>query len=727
MLTPTGVTTSDYISALKAGLPVHIKMTFDHGTVLTDDDINFNDGLVINDILNGDTDLCFGKAVMKQITVGIFNTSNLNGIIWSEPFTLELGVEVSGSTNYVQIGRFVGERPNKVKNVEVIQFTANDLMSKFDIPVDEYWHGIEYPTTIGDIYHGLCTFVGIGYINGNELPNMMSRTITSVPAQIEGYTCRDLLAWIAEAVGCYARIDAYGRCKMVWFSDQTSTVSFSMDDEFAIESDDITNGMTWDEFDTYTWDDADTFQWRDVCSFQETYGIDCLQVKEIGSDADTFYPIIMNGNNYVIIENPFLFTEGYEDVENYIKPIYDRIQLFGGHVPVRVQCVGNYLVESGDIITVSIDSNTTIDLPVYCRTFKWNGSCIDTYEITGSVNRSTNTSAESKEKLISRNRIQFFARDLYYNRQSGVEIDSDGVTVSGSRYIKIESGGVLDVSSDNFSINSETKEMIAGKWHFTDDGMTYEDPTSPFKIANFLERTNNYTGVFYQQQTSHYGEKLGKIYIGTKSFDRYDSMFSSYISYVIGYDENTDTMYSVFCPDREYSTNGIVHCIGTSNGGQFDDANILTVHCEKICADEYTPYFGLHICPDGEETEKAAVFLNSYDENTGRNYIAIEGTDDDGLSQTDVAVRGFIEEKITRETDFNDIDESGSYWVKISDMQYNIPSGLTTGRYLLNVYRYHANSNGHLYQILHASNVMYTRMLYDGTWSSWYRFVGTQL
>ena len=447
MLTPVGVTTSNYINALKADSPVHVKMTFTaQGVVLTDQDVDISSGLTMNDILNGDIDLTFGRAVMKQLTIGIINSNRVSGLIWTDEFDLELGVDIGVNTYYVKIGTFIGEKPNNINNVQIINFTAYDYMQKFDGLADDYWEGITFPATVESIYHGLCDYVGVGYVSGDELPYIMNRTFTTAPAQLQGYTCRDLLAWLAEACGCYAKINADGNCKMVWYTDHSSSLAFALDDEFHIETADLNTGLTWDEFDQYYWDDADKLQWNDVCSYEEAYAIDCIQVKQLGADIDVCYPMEPDGNVYMIVENPFLSVESADDIQYYIKPLFDRLVAHGGHLPMEVQCVGNYLVETGDIISVDVDGVNTLYSPVYTRTFKWKGSCTDTYETTGNVERQK-VSSENRAKLVSRNNIRFVAKDLYYNIQSGIDIEPEGITIDGNKFIKMKSGSEIDIES----------------------------------------------------------------------------------------------------------------------------------------------------------------------------------------------------------------------------------------------------------------------------------------
>lgn len=57
-----------------------------------------------------------------------------------------------------------------------------------------------------------------------------------------------------------------------------------------------------------------------------------------------------------------------------------------------------------------------------------------------------------------------------YDIVSGIEINENGIEVSGSKYVNIISGGKLYVSATNFVIDSENKYMRAGDWVFHEKG-----------------------------------------------------------------------------------------------------------------------------------------------------------------------------------------------------------------------------------------------------------------
>ena len=470
MLTPTGVTYAQYWSAIKAGNPTHVRFTFlGQNIVLDDTDVYLNSGVTVTDMFNGDTDLVFGRTLSKQITVTFLNSSKLNDLKWTGEFTLEFGVEIGSpaTTYWVNMGYFTGEKPKNVTSVQTIQFTAYDRMGRFDILADEFVKSLTYPKTVSQIYDALCTYVGIQNVAGDELANIKSRSFSSAPADMQGYTCRDLLALIAEACGCYAKITSAGKVKLVWFTDNTAH-AVTGTEEFSVESGDVNDGMTWDEADTFTWDEFDNFTWNDVCGYQEAMRIDRLYVKQLSSDMDINYPNDYGDMVYSIVDNPFLSVSTASHITSYLKPIYDRLYNFGGYLPVSLECVGNWCVEAGDIITIDVN-NLTITFPIFVKEMRWSGAINDAYETTGTTNRQVYSSEASKQRSITSNKIEMYVTEAednmknytdgevtdalntvdqnYYKIRSGIAITVDGVTISGSKYINIESGSKIDIKN----------------------------------------------------------------------------------------------------------------------------------------------------------------------------------------------------------------------------------------------------------------------------------------
>lgn len=491
MLTPTGVTYAQYWSAIKAGNPTHVRFTFlGQNIVLDDSDVYLNSGVVVTDMFNGDTDLVFGRTLSKQITVTFLNSSKLNDLKWTGEFTLEFGVDIGSpaTTYWVNMGYFTGEKPKNVTSVQTIAFTAYDRMSRFDILADEFVKSLAYPKTVQEIYDSLCSYVGLQNVSGDELASIMSRSFASAPAEMEGYTCRDLLAMIAEACGCYAKIDSDGKVKLVWFTDNTAH-AVTGTEEFSVESGDVNDGMTWDEADTFTWDDFDNFTWNDVCGYQEALRIDRLYVKQLSSDMDINYPYDYGDMVYSIVDNPFLSVASYADVTSYLKPIYDRLYNFGGYLPVSLECVGNWCVEAGDIITIDVN-NLTITFPIFVKSMRWSGAINDAYETTGTTNRQIYGSEANKQRVLTSKEIKMYVDDNYYKIRSGITIAPEGVTISGGRFINITSpsgsvlidGNGVDITGSKYiHLQADTNN----KWYIDDQGLSLYNTVRNRRIMQF--------------------------------------------------------------------------------------------------------------------------------------------------------------------------------------------------------------------------------------------------
>lgn len=510
MITPTGATVAQYWQAIKDRNPAYIRMTFPGGTVLDNSDIE-QGGLEVQDILNGETDLAFGKAVMKTLNTKIFLSSKTDQFSWSSEFTLELGIDISGTTNWVQVGVFSGAKPENYPVNGVVEFEASDRMKLFDVSADDFLAGISYPITFSDMYHNLCTYVGIQYEAGNELANIMSRSFASAPITVGGLTCRDILALMAEACGCYAKITPTGKVKMVWYADQTS-YSVPADEEFQLSALNIGKGKTWQELESYKWEDLENLTWEDLEGYNGKFHINALSVQSSDDDVGVMVPSsISDGYIYYIVDNPFLYHNNNTDVANYITPIYNRLDALGGYLPMTVDCTGNWLVETGDIITVDFHGES-VSMPLFARTLVWKGTCKDTYEATGDLNRQ-NVSVATHEKLTSMGRFHEIKRTIdgnfetiqdefgnyytkaetatyislqltdYYGKVSGITIDTNGVAITGSKYVKI-------TAATNYY------------WNYTSSGLTYCDSSN----NNLLRVGSMQYGASLQAKTGFYND-----------------------------------------------------------------------------------------------------------------------------------------------------------------------------------------------------------------------------
>lgn len=543
MLTPSNVQTYEFNNAIKADSKTHIKITATDGSdtyTLTDDDVH-SSGLSMRFFLNGDTDLTIGKAVTREVSFKLIRTANVQDAVLHNGFNVEIGVDIlyaSGQlykTGWVNLGKFYPIDDDNFYDNDVKDIVSYDCMNKFDIPADEWLQGLTYPLTVEQMFTSLCNYVGVTGEIGNALTNMKARSFSTAPIVNMGLMCRDVLELIAEACGCYARITPDEHCKLVWFN--------------------LTN---------WTLSNNDIFERGIKQYISQVSGVN---VRNTEDDIGVLYPSTADPDNlYVIVDNPFLVTANSTEETNYIAPLYNRLKQYNHH-PFTLTCIGNPLIEAGDIVYAypSSDAANPVFFPVYVKEMLWNGACTDMYQSTGNRTRNVYNSAV-KQKLSVGGKYHIFKNDidqLYseiadaedsitivdqkadnialsagkkarmwysntaptgttseplvanvdywintsdnrklmrwtgnawaaaddiskYTKYSGIDINQNGVDITGSKYVKIQSGGSFLVDATNFKIDSANKLLKSGNWQFDDNGLTYKytNNNNEFRIIN---------------------------------------------------------------------------------------------------------------------------------------------------------------------------------------------------------------------------------------------------
>jgi hypothetical protein len=82
---------------------------------------------------------------------------------------------------------------------------------------------------------------------------------------------------------------------------------------------------------------------------------------------------------YDISDNIFTQPDHYYGM---VTTLLEKLEDFGMWPQMTVECAGNWLVESGDIISVETRIGT-LKMPVFYRTLTWNTAPTDLYEATG--------------------------------------------------------------------------------------------------------------------------------------------------------------------------------------------------------------------------------------------------------------------------------------------------------------------------------------------------------
>lgn len=424
---------TNLLEAIRAHTEQDIKITFADNTVLGKADVAITgDGVKITDILNGDTDYTFGKAVCKQVEMTLFNVDNkFNNFDFTQEFTLQIGVKVGAAFQYVAVGVFKGERPDKVRG-KLIDFIAYDRMQKFEVSASDFIENMTFPVTLGAVFSSLCVAVGVEPITTTFTNS--TKNFTFNPFSTSDYTAREVLAWIAEAAGCYARVNADGKVELSTFT--TNSYKILKTDRFE---------MSESEFET------------PVIGKLECYTSYGDQLVTAGTGTNT----------YVISDNPFLYIENDTEIpalQPYVNAIFAKASLFPAYSPIAVRAEWYPEIKCGDIITVVNDYDEVKTLPIFSQTIKWNGFGKVEYESTGGLVREIEPVQQRELEAIKKSMLRdtdlSTAVESYLNTQEGKASITSAVE---GKFVEVSSGSTITTTTAIEQLIQKTEKGIESK------------------------------------------------------------------------------------------------------------------------------------------------------------------------------------------------------------------------------------------------------------------------
>ena len=291
------------------------------------------------------------------------------GMWFTDGTCYEFSQDGADKWEYVPLGTFHIDTPTKRK-VTTISCEALDGMQKFNVDADDWWAGLAWPMTRGELLASLCAFVGVTLGTATFLGSDTS--IPSAPIAGNGLTGKDVLGWIAESAGSYARMSRAGALELVWFTAQDVTLSQNQ-------------------------------HFGDAPAEYTTPAITALHVMVMNSDLGVVVPDEPGDNEYQIMDNPLLYGSTEADIKPLLTPIYNRLAAFAAYAPNSVEAVCDWSLEAGDIIQVTGGDGETRTLPIFRMVLRWAGGGVRaTYECTGGTGRKPAPSAKRKEFALYR-------------------------------------------------------------------------------------------------------------------------------------------------------------------------------------------------------------------------------------------------------------------------------------------------------------------------------------
>lgn len=570
---------------------------------------------------------------------------------------------------YIPLGVFRGKRPESVRG-KLIEFTAHDNMQMFDIPAADFIAGLEFPCTLKQIFEKLCDFCGASYVSANDFVNS-EKTFAKNPFKDTDHTCREILAYIAEAAGAYAKMAPGGHVGFVYFTQHSGAPTFRRTDRFE---------MTESEF--------------------ETPPIDRLEVYNSYSDQ-----LCTSGTGdivYGISDNPLLYAENSDQVaemQPYVEAIYNRISLIHAYRPSSFRAEAHPAVECGDVIQVVNDYGETREFPVFAQTITWAGFAKATYENTGGVIRQNAPFTQRELEQLKKKSVK--TKDLWGY------VDSYLSSEEGISRIKIAVGGEF-VTPDELDKYTTTKNLEATVAGYIAPGQASlinalnGKYVSESALKDYVKTTNLASSVTQEIKdgkvklelsTSEDTSTTSEVDVGTKYSGEYinDSdttlyEFSdkdsagyyvsqnggvayscSYIRLDFNFSQETDVTFRCVCQGETRFDYGIISNVDCDLGVNYtpdDDGDIINLDIFYSFRDQHSPdpvdvvmtipagshYVTIKYCKDGSTDAagdyfKFRAFTLKTESTSSKSTITLwagEGASRTEISSADITFKGYV-------------------------------------------------------------------------------------
>ena len=179
-------------------------------------------GLEITDSTSESGTFQVGAAIINQLTLTLNNFENkfskydFCGAVIKPYAGVVTKKDWHGDTvEYVPMGVYTVDDPSAVGSI--ITITALDNMAKLDIPYSK--STLTYPATLKQIAENACSTAGVVLVGGDFLNSGYS--VAKRPAD-EKRTCREILSYVAQLAGCFARCSRTGEIEIKWYTEPSN-------------------------------------------------------------------------------------------------------------------------------------------------------------------------------------------------------------------------------------------------------------------------------------------------------------------------------------------------------------------------------------------------------------------------------------------------------------------------------------------------------------------------
>ena len=207
----------------------HIKAVIDNGTQMTLTDEDFMQGSVnITDSISGMSDFTVGAVITNSFNAtlnnfsGKFNNYNLAGARISVQFGIIFDDE---SEEWIDRGIYTLEKPTSLgSTIKVVGYDDMDKLNRYYIGKDADNNDITFPIFASILASKLCGYCGVTVGTFGLAGGLIDEFEYD-----ESTTCRQVLSWLVQSFGGYARINPQGTLDCKKFNKNVWTLGVEMD------------------------------------------------------------------------------------------------------------------------------------------------------------------------------------------------------------------------------------------------------------------------------------------------------------------------------------------------------------------------------------------------------------------------------------------------------------------------------------------------------------------
>lgn len=297
--------------------------------------IDLNGG--IQDVFSiGNTPSMCLELVLRNTTDTIFTTN---------PVRVEIGLKIGATIEYIPLGIF--NIHDIKKDDYTTKFTCYDNMSKFEIA---YFSSLGDTPTLQQVVNELAGKTGVQFIG--SLPSYTVK-------KLEGFTCMEILSYVASVCGGNALITRDGKFTIVYPTDISKDIGEGV---FDLQRDEVKYKIG-----------------KITCQVKEK---DTISKGSLGTDSME-----------LSFENPWV-------TETILTDIYNRLNGFN-YLGYTMKWQGDLSLDIGDIITYTDVKGVTRKLPILYRKLSYDGGLDSEISAKGETKNknSFNSSGSMSNKL----------------------------------------------------------------------------------------------------------------------------------------------------------------------------------------------------------------------------------------------------------------------------------------------------------------------------------------